>query len=167
MVKGKISSDEKNMTMSRITKVDSFDALKDCQFLIEAVKEDIEVKHGLFKRLSDMLYSDSQSTVFAPILATNTSSISITKIASQSKRPDRVIGMHFMNPVPVMKLVEVIRGLETSPETMDITLALAAQMNKTTTVSRDIPGFIANRCLMPYINESVFALYEVNISKFS
>jgi 3-hydroxybutyryl-CoA dehydrogenase len=92
------------------------------------------------------------------ILASNTSSIPITKIAAATKRPSQVIGMHFMNPVPVMKLVEVIPGLATSPGTLQETLALAAAMGKTTTLSKDHPGFIANRVLMPYINEAVFVL---------
>jgi 3-hydroxybutyryl-CoA dehydrogenase len=94
------------------------------------------------------------------ILATNTSSISITKIAAATKRPESVIGMHFMNPVPVMKLVEVINGLATSDETTTQTLALAAKMGKTTAVAADVPGFIANRLLIPYLNEAAFALAE-------
>lgn len=94
------------------------------------------------------------------ILATNTSSISITKIASAVKNPERVIGMHFMNPVPVMKLVEIIRGLQTSDETAAKTIELAQNMGKVTTTSKDIPGFIANRILMPYINEAIYVLQE-------
>ena len=162
VLKGKITSEERDGTMSLIQKLDSFDEFKSCQFIIEAVKENLEIKQQLFRQLSELVYTNSP-TEFETILATNTSSISVTKIATSSKRPDRVIGMHFMNPVPVMKLVEVIQGLETSNETMDLTLALASEMKKTTTIAKDTPGFIANRCLMPYINEAIFALSEVSL----
>ena len=123
--------------------------------VIEAAPERFELKKDLFQKVTGVV---GEST----ILATNTSSISISKIAGTlpAERASNVIGMHFMNPVPVMKLVEVIRGLQTSDETHADTLALAAQMGKTCTTSRDVPGFIANRILMPYINEAVFALYE-------
>ncbi|ORX68353.1 3HCDH-domain-containing protein [Linderina pennispora] len=119
-----------------------------------------EMSHADFvvEALSERLPEDT-------ILATNTSSISITKIASAAKRPDNVIGMHFMNPVPVMKLVEIIPGLQTSQATLDTTLALAHKMGKTTTMSQDVPGFIANRLLMPYINEAMIALQEGIASK--
>lgn len=129
-------------------------ALDNSNFIVEAVNEDFGLKKKIFKSLSETVPDDC-------ILATNTSSISISKIAGTiPDRADKVIGMHFMNPVPVMKLVEVIRGLQTSDETHAKTLELAASMGKTCTTSRDIPGFIANRILMPYINEAVFALYE-------
>jgi len=123
-------------------------------FVIEAVSEDLAVKRGVFGTLQNAgLRSDS-------VLATNTSSISITRLASDVDRPERVIGMHFMNPVPVMPLVEVIRGLRTSEETLSRTLALCTAMKKEPATSEDRPGFVANRILMPYINEAVFALQE-------
>lgn len=123
-------------------------------FVIEAVSEDLEVKRAVFKLLlSAGLRSDA-------VLASNTSSISITKLSSGIERPERFIGMHFMNPVPVMPLVEVIRGLRTDGATLERTLALCAAMKKETATSEDRPGFVANRVLMPYINEAVFVLQE-------
>ena len=113
----------------------------------------MSVKRELFVSLDKIVKKSA-------ILASNTSSISITKIASATSRPEKVIGMHFMNPVPVMKLVEIIPGLQTSPETLATTVDLARQMGKTTTLSMDVPGFIANRILMPYINEACFVLQE-------
>jgi 3-hydroxybutyryl-CoA dehydrogenase len=121
--------------------------------VIEAVSENRDVKGAIFRDLSSLV---SESA----IIASNTSSISITKLAAGVARPERFVGMHFMNPVPVMKLVELITGLQTSDATFATTAALAAAMGKTTTRSRDVPGFIANRLLMPYINEAVYALYE-------
>jgi len=123
-------------------------------FVIEAVSEDIGMKRGLYKIMQDAgLRSDN-------VLATNTSSISITKLAAGVERPERVIGMHFMNPVPVMPLVEVIRGLRTDSETHKTTLDLVVAMKKEHATSEDRPGFVANRILMPYINEAVFALQD-------
>ena len=122
-------------------------------FVIEAVFEDVGVKSDLFKRL-DLAAGP------ATILASNTSSISITRLAAATKRPDRVVGLHFMNPVPLMGIVEVIRGLETSDETVASAKALAEKVGKRTVESKDVPGFIANRVLMPMINEAVFALSE-------
>ncbi len=128
--------------------------LSGVDFVIEAVNEDFELKKKIFQ-------SVAKNTPSHAILATNTSSISISKIAGIiPDRAHQVIGMHFMNPVPVMQLVEVIRALQTSDDTHARTLALAEQMGKTCSTARDIPGFIANRILMPYINEAVFALYE-------
>jgi 3-hydroxybutyryl-CoA dehydrogenase len=118
------------------------------------VTENPELKNKIFMELDS-------STPKHAILATNTSSISITKIAGATKRPEQVIGMHFMQPVPVMKLVEIIPGLATNEATLKTTLELAAKMGKVTAKSDDVPGFIANRLLMPYINEAIFALSEV------
>ncbi len=124
-----------------------------CQLVVEAATERVDLKFKIFENLAAVCPEDT-------ILASNTSSISITAIAARTKRPDNVIGMHFMNPVPVMKLVEVIRGLATSDATMAAVLGVAETMGKTTVASRDMPGFIVNRVLMPYINEAAFALYE-------
>jgi len=151
--KGKISEQDKQETQKRISTTTNMKDIKNADFVIEAVNEDRELKTNIFKELSILMSPNT-------ILATNTSSISITKIAAATNRADKVIGMHFMNPVPVMKLVEIIPGLATSDSTLQTTLALSSSMGKTTTQSADMPGFIANRLLMPYINESVQALYE-------
>lgn len=127
--------------------------LKNSDFVIEAATENIDLKLNIFKEIDKIV---SKST----IIASNTSSISITKLASSISESSRFIGMHFMNPVPVMKLVEIIRGLQTSEETLKRTIQLAEQVGKITTLSNDVPGFIANRILMPYINEAIQALYE-------
>eukprot|EP00494_Astrolonche_serrata_P002752 UN02758 len=124
--------------MARMTTVNSLEGLKDCDFIIEAVTENFDVKKSIFSSLSEITNENT-------ILASNTSSISITKIAGTTTRPDKVVGMHFMNPVPVMKLVEIINGLETSTETLNTTVQLAELMGKTTAQSKDVPGFIANR----------------------
>lgn len=151
--KGKISESEAKEIFGRIQFVKSLSDLKESEFIIEAVPENLELKKSIFKELDSLL---DPST----ILATNTSSISVTQIASVTSRPDRVISMHFMNPVPHMKLVEVIRGLQTSDKTYNTTVELAEKMQKVTTLSKDMPGFIANRILMPYINEAIFVLQE-------
>lgn len=122
--------------------------------IAKAVTENPTLKRDLFKSLSTHCPPHT-------LLASNTSSISITKIAASTDRPDKVVGMHFMNPVPVMKLVELIPGLATSDVTLHVTTELARKMGKTTTVAKDMPGFVANRVLMPYINEAVFVLQEV------
>ncbi|CAG9326687.1 unnamed protein product [Blepharisma stoltei] len=127
--------------------------LGDCDFVIEAISEVVEAKMKLFRHISPILKPDA-------ILATNTSSISITKLAANAEYPDKVIGMHFMNPVPVMKLVEMIRGLQTSDHTVHKTKELAKLMGKTISESKDMPGFIANRLLLPYINEAIQVLSE-------
>ena len=124
-----------------------------CDFVVEAVIEDEVVKKTVLAAIDAVLPATS-------ILASNTSSISITRLAAATKRPERFVGMHFMNPVPVMKLVEIIRGIATSDATYEATRALATRMQKTTTVSRDYPGFLANRILMPMINEAFYALME-------
>jgi 3-hydroxybutyryl-CoA dehydrogenase len=125
----------------------------DGDLVIEAATENVALKYRIFEELSRVVRPGA-------ILATNTSSISVTAIAAHSDRPERVMGMHFMNPVPLMQLVELIRGMATSDDTYDAVKAAAEKMGKTTTLSRDIPGFIANRILMPYINEAAQALYE-------
>ncbi len=140
-------------TMSRITTTESMDDLADVDFAIEAVTEKEELKLDIFRKLDGIVKADAY-------LASNTSSIPITKIAAVTERPEKVIGMHFMNPVPVMTLVEVIRGHATSDETFDVTSALVAKLTKEQAVSQDYPGFIVNRILMPMINEAAFALYE-------
>jgi 3-hydroxybutyryl-CoA dehydrogenase len=124
-----------------------------CDLVIEAVNENESLKFDIFRQLDETVNRDA-------ILASNTSSISITRIASATKRPDKVIGMHFMNPVPVMQLVEVIRGLATSDETFQTIASLVEKLGKVMAVSQDYPGFIVNRVLMPMINEAIFTLYE-------
>jgi len=151
--KNKITKEDKQAALSRISGSTSISDVSAAQLVVEAVTENLKVKQSIFEQLSAVTPADT-------ILASNTSSISITKIAAFTNRPDKVIGMHFMNPVPVMKLVEIISGLATSSQTLDTTLALAAAMGKTTARSNDVPGFIANRLLMPYINEAIFALQE-------
>lgn len=127
--------------------------LKNCDLIIEAATEKKELKFEIFKKLDEVVKPDA-------ILASNTSSISITEIGAVTKRPDKVVGMHFMNPVPVMKLVEGIRGLETSDETFLAVSEIAEKMGKTFVRAKDFPGFAVNRILMPMINEAVYALYE-------
>ncbi len=151
--KGKITEDEKNAVLSRIRKSVSLDDMKDADFVVEAAPENESLKLDIFSKLDNICKSDV-------ILATNTSSISITKIASATKRPDKVIGMHFMNPVPVMKLVEIIRGLATSDDTFNVTKELAIKFGKTPAEANDFPGFLSNRILLPMINEAIYALYE-------
>ena len=135
-------------------------SLKESSFIVEAVTENFDVKSSIFKTL-DNIIPENNNTIYA----SNTSSISITKLASCVKRPDRVIGMHFMNPVPVMKLVEVIKGLPTSDDTFNTTMNWINKVNKQAAVSEDVPGFIVNRILMPMINEAIFVLQEGIASK--
>lgn len=151
--KGKISAPQKNDVLKRITGTLKFSDLSDVDLTIEAVPEKEDLKLRIFHELDSICPPQT-------ILATNTSSISITRIASATKRPDKVIGMHFMNPAPVMELVEVIRGLATSNETTQTIMDLAKKFGKTPVLSKDYPGFIVNRLLMPMINEAVFALME-------
>src|SRR5690606_19180826 len=151
--KEKITAAERDEALGRVRPRARFDALEACDFVIEAAPEKEELKLELFARLGE-------ATRPHAILASNTSSISITKLGSRTSRPDRVIGMHFMNPVPVMKLVEVVRGLATSDATYEATVALARRFGKTTIAARDIPGFIVNRVLIPLLNEACYALYE-------
>jgi 3-hydroxybutyryl-CoA dehydrogenase len=152
--KGVIREEDKIVTLNHIqTFTDLELGVSNADLVIEAATENLDIKLDIFKKL-DILCEDSA------ILASNTSSISITKIASATKRPEKVIGMHFMNPVPVMKLVEVIRGRHTSDETTELVMKIALELEKVPVEVNDAPGFIANRILMPMINEAVFALYE-------
>ncbi len=151
--KGKLGEEEKRAIIGRITASTDLVNMASVDFVVEAASENEEIKFKIFTQLDEICPPHT-------ILASNTSSIPIGRIASRTKRPDKVIGMHFMNPVPVMKLVEVIRGLPTSEETYRITLALAEKMGKTPAVAADFPGFIANRILLPMINEAIFCLYQ-------
>lgn len=140
-------------TMKSISTITDITALKGCDLLIEAATENKSIKFDIFRKLDEVAKAGA-------ILATNTSSISITEIAAVTKRPQLVAGMHFMNPVPVMKLVEGIRGLETTDETFNTVAAVAEKMGKVFVRANDVPGFAVNRILMPMINEAVYALYE-------
>ena len=151
--KGKLSQDELHAVLGRITTTTDLQDMKSVDFVVEAAVEREDLKFKIFEDL-DMICPDHV------ILSTNTSSIPIGRIAAQTKRPDKIIGMHFMNPVPVMKLVEVIKGLATSPETFDTTWELCGKFGKTAAEANDFPGFIANRILMPMINEAIFCLYQ-------
>lgn len=152
--KGTLTEDAKKSLLANIKTTTNMQDLKDCDFVVEAATENIDLKLKIFKDLDQIVKKDS-------ILATNTSSISITKIAAVTSRPQLVCGMHFMNPVPVMQLVEGIRGLQTSNETFATTKALAEKLGKTFVESvKDMPGFIVNRILMPMINEAVYTLHE-------
>lgn len=151
--KGKMSNDEKEKSLSRIKGITKIEGMKDCDIVIEAVIENIDLKKSIFTEVDEILGSQA-------ILASNTSTIPITEMASVTKSPDRFIGMHFMNPVPVMKLVEVIRGLATSDETTKIIIELARSMDKEPIEVNDYPGFVSNRVLMPMINEAVYCLME-------
>jgi 3-hydroxybutyryl-CoA dehydrogenase len=151
--KGKLAAPDAKSALDRITPVGSMESLAECDLVVEAVTENVDLKLKLFRQLDEAVGKGA-------ILATNTSSISITKVAASTRRPEKVIGMHFMNPVPLMKLVEVIRALQTSDETYRTTLALAAHLNKTVVTSKDAPGFIVNRILIPLLNEACFALQE-------
>jgi len=151
--KGKMTAAEKDETLGRIRGTTKLEDLAKCDVVVEAAVEKLDVKLDLFGKLDGIVGPQA-------ILATNTSSLPITRIAAATKRPDKVIGMHFMNPVPVMKLVEVIRGLQASDETTAATKALAETMGKTAVECRDFPGFVSNRVLMPLINEAIFCLHE-------
>ncbi len=151
--KGKMSEADKDAILGRIKGTTDMNDFKDADFVVEAAIEREDLKLQIFRELDEITRDDI-------ILASNTSSISITRIAAATKRADKVIGMHFMNPVPVMKLVEIIRGLATTDETYKITKELAEKMGKTCAEAQDFPGFIANRILLPMINEAVYCLYE-------
>lgn len=149
-----MTEEQKSTLLGKIKTTESMTALKDCDFVIEAATENLDLKIKIFKELDQIVKAGS-------ILASNTSSISITKIAGVTQRPDKVVGMHFMNPVPLMKLVEGIRGLQTSDETFKATRAFAEKLDKVFVESvKDMPGFIVNRILMPMINEAVYTLHE-------
>lgn len=151
--KDRISEDEKKAALGRIQTTIEISALENADFVVEAVIENEALKLDIFKQLDEICTPGC-------ILASNTSSIPITRIAAATKRPPEVIGMHFMNPVPIMKLVEIIRGLATSEETFETTKDLAVRLKKAPVAANDFPGFISNRILLPMINEAVFALYE-------
>ena len=151
--KEKISEQDKHSILNRITTTTQLTELQHCDFVVEAATENKAIKFQLFTDLDRLLGPEV-------ILATNTSSISITEVAAQTKRAPKVIGMHFMNPVPVMQLVEIIRGHACSDETVATTVALAKALGKTPVEANDYPGFVANRIIMPMINEAVFALME-------
>jgi 3-hydroxybutyryl-CoA dehydrogenase len=151
--KSRLSADEKQAILSRIEPQTELDAVADADFIIEAVNEEFAVKAEIFTHLDKLIGPEV-------ILASNTSSISITKLAAVTTRPDKFIGMHFFNPVPVMKLVEIVRGIASSDATFVATKTLAEKMGKTPVEVNDSPGFVSNRVLLPMINEAVFALYE-------
>ena len=151
--KGKIPPQKKDEIMGRIKGTIQVKDMVDADFVVEAATENESLKLNIFKELDQVCRKEI-------ILSSNTSSISITKIASATQRPSQVIGMHFMNPVPVMQLVEIIRGLQTSQETFNAVKALTEKMGKTPVEANDFPGFIANRILMPMINEAIYTLFE-------
>lgn len=151
--KGAVSREQGAETIGRIQTSTSLDDVKTADFVVEAATENPEIKFKIFRDLDRLAPPGT-------ILASNTSSISITTIAAQTKRPHAVIGMHFMNPVPVMKLVEVIRGIETSSETVKRVVAIVVELQKTPVEVNDFPGFVSNRVLMPMINEAIFCVQE-------
>jgi 3-hydroxybutyryl-CoA dehydrogenase len=151
--KSRLTADEREATLSRLATGTNVDLLADVDYVVEAIFEDREAKLALFARLDQLTRPEV-------ILSSNTSSISITTLGAATNRPDRVLGMHFMNPVPLMSLVELIRGQATSAESMLTATELCMRLNKTAVEASDYPGFIANRVLMPMINEAIFALME-------
>lgn len=151
--KGVTTAEEKAAAQGRLRFETQLESLAECDVVIEAIVEDAQAKHALFQTLDGLLKPQA-------ILASNTSSLPISQLAAQTKRPSQVIGMHFMNPVPLMKLVEIIRGAQTSDETYQTIAALSEAVGKTSVLSHDYPGFISNRILMPMINEAIFALFE-------
>ena len=153
VAKEKMTAEQKDEIMSRITGSTDISIVKDADLIIEAATEDMEAKKALFAELNELVGPDC-------ILATNTSSLSITEIAAASGRPDKVIGMHFFNPVPMMKLVEIIKGLATSEETKDTIVELTKSIGKTPVEVEEAPGFVVNRILVPMINEAAFVYSE-------
>lgn len=151
--KEKMTEADRDEALARITAVTDIEKAADADLVVEAASEAPDIKFGLFEKLDAITSADT-------ILATNTSSISITEIAAHTKRPDKVIGMHFMNPVPMMKLVEVIRGMGTSDETMKVVIETSEALGKTPVEVNDYPGFVANRILMPLINEAAYCVME-------
>ncbi len=151
--KEKLSQEQADKIVTAVKPSTDMKSLAETDFVVEAATENVELKLGIFRQLDEILRPEV-------ILSSNTSSISITKIGGVTKRPEKVIGMHFMNPVPMMKLVEVINGLATSEETTKVTMELAEKMSKTPVPAQDFPGFVANRILMPMINEAVYCLYQ-------
>ncbi|MGO9210679.1 MAG: 3-hydroxybutyryl-CoA dehydrogenase [Terriglobales bacterium] len=153
VAKGKLTAGEREAALKRITAVVGRAPLANCDFVVEAATEQFKIKTGLLQDLDRLCHAEV-------ILASNTSSISITKLAAVTKRPQQVIGMHFFNPVPMMKLVEVIRGLATSPETFQTVFELAKKLDKTPVEVNDSPGFVSNRVLMPLLNEAMYTVME-------
>jgi 3-hydroxybutyryl-CoA dehydrogenase len=153
MQKGKMTADEKEAILQRLSTSIKMEDFKNCDYVIEAAVENVPLKWEVFKKLDEVTPKDT-------ILASNTSSISITRIASATQRPDRVIGMHFFNPVPVMKLIEIIRGLVTSDETFRMTRDLSLNLGKTPLEANDFPGFISSRLIFSFMNEGIYTLYE-------
>ncbi|WP_299985735.1 3-hydroxybutyryl-CoA dehydrogenase [uncultured Pontibacter sp.] len=154
MAKGNLTEEQKSQTLDRIsTSTDLRQGVQEADLIVEAATENVDLKLKIFRDLDAFAKPEA-------ILASNTSSISITKIASVTNRPDKVIGMHFMNPVPVMKLVEIIRGYSTSDEVTSQVMDMSLQLGKVPTECNDYPGFVANRILMPMINEAIYSLYE-------
>lgn len=151
--KGKMTQEERETILQRLLLTVELDDLKDCDFIIEAVVENLSLKWEIFKRLDEGVKHET-------IFASNTSSLSITRMASITKRPDRVIGMHFFNPAPVMRLIEIIRGLLTSDETYRMTHELSLKLGKTPLIANDFPGFVSSRLIFSYMNEAIFTLYE-------
>jgi 3-hydroxybutyryl-CoA dehydrogenase len=151
--KGKMTADERDSVLGRLSTGTEINALADVDFVVEAIVEDLASKRDLFGQLDALTRPDV-------VLSSNTSSISITVLGAATKRPDKVLGMHFMNPVPLMTLVELIRGQATSPESMSVASQLCTRLGKTALEAADYPGFIANRILMPMINEAIYALME-------
>lgn len=151
--KGKIKQEDKDAAMSRLKTTTKLEDVASCDLVIEAASEDVEVKKGIFKKLDELCGKNA-------IIASNTSSISITELAAATKRADRVIGMHYFNPVPLMKLLEIVVGYDTSEETVNIAKEVGEKMGKVSVVSKDKPGFIVNRLLDPMLNEAVYLLDE-------
>jgi 3-hydroxybutyryl-CoA dehydrogenase len=151
--KGRLAAEAKDGFLEKLSTTTSIEDFRDCDFIIEAAIENIPLKWEIFKKLDEVTRQEV-------ILASNTSSISITRIASVTKRPDRVIGMHFFNPAPVMKLLEIVRGLVTSDETFRLAKELSLKLGKTPLEANDFPGFVSSRLLFNFMNEGVFALYE-------
>jgi len=153
VAKGKLAADQREAALKRITAVVGRAPLATCDFVIEAATEQFKIKSELFRELDGLCHAEA-------ILASNTSSISITRLAAVTRRPQQVIGMHFFNPVPMMKLVEVIRGLATSQETFQTVFELAKKLDKTPVEVNDSPGFVSNRVLMPLLNEAMYTVME-------
>jgi 3-hydroxybutyryl-CoA dehydrogenase len=151
--RGKLAGDERDAILARIEPGDDLAVFADVDFVIEAATEDVELKRRLFERIDRVAPAHA-------VLATNTSAIPITKLAAATQRPEQVIGMHFMNPAPAMRLVEIIRALQTSDATVAIARTLAVRMGKDVIGANDVPGFIVNRMLIPFLNEACFALQE-------
>ena len=151
--KGRMTPEDREASMKRLATATEMEGFKDCDFVVEAATEQIALKGEIFKILDQIARKET-------ILASNTSSISITRIASFTRRPDRVMGMHFFNPAPVMKLIEIVRGLATSDETVETTRALSLKLGKTPIEANDLPGFVSSRLLFSYMNEAITCLYE-------